>query len=88
MLKIEFGGQTTAICQTDSAASVATALEQLQGTALPREGCLETAQLQRVLQLPVDPHTSPALDVGVLLAMMVAIRVGVYLVLRHKTKPI
>ena len=41
-----------------------------------------------MLQLPTDPYAGVGLDVGVLLAMMVSLRIAVYLVLRHKTKPV
>lgn len=89
LLKIQFSGQAIVVCPTisDSANLAAwQALSQSPSTLLA-DGCRQTAELQRILQLPSDPNASPAVDAGVLLAMLVALRLAVYAVLRHKTKP-
>jgi hypothetical protein len=44
--------------------------------------------LQAALQLPTNPNESPALEVCVLLAMLVVLRLLVYVTLRVKTKSV
>jgi len=49
-------------------------------------GCEPVSSLKNALQLPVDPNDSAWLDVVVLVAMLVLLRIAVYVTLRKKTK--
>jgi hypothetical protein len=77
LLKIEFAGATYVSCGGGLGS----------GDAGPSASpCEPVRDLQAALQLPVDPNASPALDVAVLLAILLAFRAAVYVTLRHKTK--
>ena len=49
-------------------------------------GCVVVEDLQTVLQFPTDPDAAAWPDALVLVAMLVAYRVAVYVVLRRKTR--
>jgi hypothetical protein len=72
LVKIEFRGRTFLRCADD------------RGAPLP--ACEEVSDLRAALALPADPNASAALDVCVLVAMLLALRLGVYVALRKKTK--
>jgi hypothetical protein len=76
-LKAQFAGVQYYDCGEGAGGSAARADPQ---------GCVPVANLSEQLQLPTDVEGSPARDVAVLLAMLVALRLAVYTVLRHKTK--
>lgn len=48
--------------------------------------CATVPNLSSSLQLPTDVNSSPALEVGVLLGLLVALRFVVYVVLRYRTR--
>ncbi|KAF6253780.1 P-loop containing nucleoside triphosphate hydrolase protein, partial [Scenedesmus sp. NREL 46B-D3] len=82
LLKIEFAGATYYSCGSSG-------LGTLDGAAAAgpsAEPCQAVSDLQAALQLPTDTNESPALEVGVLLAMLVLLRLMVYHTLRQKTK--
>jgi hypothetical protein len=49
------------------------------------QGCVPVQNLSQELMLPVDVDASPVVDIVVLLSMLLALRLAVYWVLRHKT---
>lgn len=88
LIKIEYAGTSTIVCAPGAATADAAAQElpSSGGGQLP-PGCREVWDMQAALQLPSDPNASPVLDACMLVAMLVAIRLAVYLTLRVKTRP-
>lgn len=84
LLKIEFAGATYYSCG-NSGLGTLDAGSSSSSTSLAGP-CKPVSDLQAALQLPTDPNASPALEVGVQLAMLVVLRLLVYICLRHKTK--
>ncbi|WIA20339.1 hypothetical protein OEZ85_006170 [Tetradesmus obliquus] len=80
LLKIEFAGATYYSCGASGLGSG----EAAAGPAAAP--CHSVPDLQAALQLPTDPNASPALELGVLFGMLVALRLLVYYTLRQKTK--
>jgi hypothetical protein len=78
VLKAQFTGLTYYNCggPTGGAGSSITAVAQ---------GCVPVQNLSQELMLPVDVDASPVVDIVVLLSMLLALRLAVYWVLRHKT---
>jgi hypothetical protein len=89
LIKIEFRGSTYIQCGTGTGlgtgaeAAAASSSSSSGATVAP---CHPVTDLQAALQLPTNPNESPALEVGVLLAMLVVLRLLVYVTLRTKTK--
>ncbi|KAI8473752.1 MAG: hypothetical protein J3K34DRAFT_497894 [Monoraphidium minutum] len=81
LLKVEFGGATYFDCGEADAARAAAA-----GAPAQLRPCAPVADLASALSLPVDPNDSAALDVGVLVATLAALRLLIYVALRKKTK--
>jgi hypothetical protein len=79
LIKIEFSGATYYSCGN-------TGLGTLDSSAPSAAPCTAVTDLQAALQLPTNPNESPALEVGVLFAMLVLLRLMVYYTLRQKTK--
>jgi hypothetical protein len=82
LIKIEFSGATYYSCGN-------TGLGTLDSSAAggpSASPCTAVPDLQAALQLPTNPNESPALEVGVLFAMLVLLRLMVYYTLRQKTK--
>lgn len=90
MLKIQFSGSTYIQCGSGGAGLGTGAEHSSSGGAAAGgvEACHPVTDLQAALQLPTNPNESPALEVGVLLAMLVVLRVLVYVTLRIKTKSV
>lgn len=84
MLKIEFSGVTYYQC--GSATGLGGSSSDALAAAVAAGPCEPVPDLQAALQLPVDPNSSAALDIGVLIAMLVVLRLLVYSTLRQKTK--
>lgn len=82
LLHVEMSGRTYVDCGERAAAAAAA---NGQAPVALRE-CAPVVDIQRALALPVDPNASVALDAGVLLAMMIALRLLIYVALRRKTK--
>ncbi|KAF8055666.1 rca [Scenedesmus sp. PABB004] len=83
LVKIEFSGATYYACGAGGGLAGAGGVAHTSESAAP---CAPLPNLQAALQLPTDPGASPALEIGVLFAMLVLLRTAVYYVLRHKTK--
>lgn len=81
LLKIEFAGATYYSC---GASGLGSGEAAAAGPAAAP--CHSVPDLQAALQLPTDPNASPALELGVLFGMLVALRLLVYYTLRQKTK--
>lgn len=77
LLKIEFGHRTYLNCGDPSKPSPS-------GPAL--HACEPVPDLKAALSLPSGPNDGAGLDVGVLLAMLFALRLAIYIALRRKTK--
>lgn len=80
MIKIQFSGATFYQCGST------TGLSSSHDPTAAVGPCEPVADLQAALQLPVDPNSSAALDLGVLIAMLLLLRLLVYTTLRQKTK--
>lgn len=81
LLKVEFAGRALADCGgggggTPGAAAAAPLLRE----------CRPVADVRGALNLPTDPNESPAVDLLVLFANLIILRLGVYVALRKKTK--
>lgn len=85
LVKVEFAGTTYYQCgdSTGLGSSSSSALSTSSSSVAP---CEAVPDLQAALQLPVDPNSSAALEIGVLFAMLVVLRLLVYSTLRQKTK--
>lgn len=88
LLKIEFAGSTYIQC--GSATGLGSGAEGTSSSSNTAgvEACHPVTNLQAALQLPTDPNASPVLEVMVLLAMLVVLRLLVYITLRIKTKSV
>jgi hypothetical protein len=87
LLKIQFSGSTYIQCGTGSGLGTG-AEHSSSSSAAAVQACHEVTDLQAALQLPTNPNESPALEVCVLLAMLVVLRLLVYVTLRVKTKSV
>jgi hypothetical protein len=81
LLHVEMSGRTYVDCGERAAAAAQAAGERV--TLVP---CEPVRDLRAALSLPQSPDASVALDVGVLLAMLFALRLFIYVALRKKTK--
>jgi hypothetical protein len=90
LVKIQFAGSTYIQCGSGSGLGTGAEHGGSSSSSSTAAGgvqpCHPVTDLQAALQLPTNPNESPALEVGVLLAMLVALRVMVYITLRQKTK--
>jgi hypothetical protein len=82
LLKIEFAGATYYSCGSSGLGT----LDASSAAGPAAAPCHAVPDLQAALQLPTNPNQSPALEVGVLFAMLVLLRLMVYYTLRQKTK--
>lgn len=87
LLKIEFAGSSYYACGTSGLEPGAGEIGAVAtSSTVAGAPCVRVNDLQTALQLPIDPNASVALDVGVLMAMLVVLRLLVYTTLRSKTK--
>jgi hypothetical protein len=83
-LRAQFTGAQYYDCGPDGGAAPGGTAAAAQ--AAGPQGCVPVVDFSGQLQLPTDVDGSPMLDVLILLAMLLALRLAVYAVLRHKTK--
>lgn len=89
LLKIQFKGATYISCGGSTGLGTGTEHSSSSSSAAGGvQACHEVTDLQAALHLPTNPNESPALELGVLFAMLVVLRVLVYITLRLKTKSV
>jgi hypothetical protein len=86
LIKIEFRGSTYIQCGSGTGLGTGSEAAAASSSGPAVAPCHPVSDLQAALQLPTNPNESPALEVGVLLAMLLVLRLLVYITLRTKTK--
>jgi hypothetical protein len=78
LAKVEFAGRTILDCGTTDS--------NKENDILDKSKCAVVQDVQAALNLPRPITESPGIEVGVIIGMIVAIRYGVYVVLKRKTR--